>query len=510
MPDPDVIVIGSGPNGLVGAVRLAQQGLRVLVLESNPKRPGGAVGCEESTLPGFIHDFGAAFFPLARVSPALRALPLERHGVTWLNAPVESCHPALDGSSASILRLSAAPAPSDSYFGSVEDTLSFERVARAHQLFEPALFRALLGPLPSWQPLIELGLFRLLKLGAWFASSTRRLSTRWFQSVAARRVLPGLSLHGDLGPDDFCGGAMAYVLALAASSVGFPVPQGGAQRLTNALVTLLELSGGQLRLGARAERIVVRKRRAVAVSIQGGEEIATRFGVLANTTPRALFADLLPNEAVPGWARAGARSFRHAWGTFKGDWALAGPVPWRDERARQSATVHVGESVDDLARFTAEVRAGKLPREPYLVVGQQSVCDPSRAPRGAHTLYAYTHVPSQLEGGWEGAREPFLDQIEQRIEALAPGFRALILGRRAHTPDDLMRTDENLVGGDLGGGSNRWTQQLLFRPFFPLFRYKTPISGVYLCSSSSHPGGGTHGMCGHNAAGRLLRDAGIG
>jgi phytoene dehydrogenase-like protein len=153
---------------------------------------------------------------------------------------------------------------------------------------------------------------------------------------------------------------MAYVLALSASSVGFPVPQGGAQRLTNALVTLLELSGGQLRLAARAERIVVRRRRAVAVSVEGGDEIQARLGILADTTPRALFIDLLSSEAVPGWARAGARSFRHAWGTFKGDWALAGPVPWRDERARRSATVHVGESVDDLARFTAEVRAAAV------------------------------------------------------------------------------------------------------------------------------------------------------
>jgi phytoene dehydrogenase-like protein len=508
--DPDVIVIGSGPNGLVGAVRLAQKGLSVLVLESNPKRPGGAVSSDESTIPGFVHDFGAAFFPLARVSPAFRALPLERHGLTWLNAPVESCHPALDGTSASILRMDAERSLGSSYFGNAEDTASFERIARAHAQFEPALFRALLGPLPSWRPLFELGLLRLLRLGAWFASSTRGLSARWFRSVAARRVLPGLSLHGDLGPDDFAGAAMAYVLGLTASSVGFPVPQGGAQRVTDALVTLLELSGGELRLGARVERIVVRQGRAAAVRVSGGDEIKARIGVLADTAPAALFLDLLAGEAVPSWALAGARRFRHAWGTFKVDWALAGAVPWRDERARQSATVHVGESVEDLARFTAEVREGKLPQQPYLVVGQQSLIDPSRAPLGAHTLYAYTHVPSELEGGWDAARERFTEQVELRIEALAPGFRSLILGRKIHSPPELRKRDENLVGGDLGGGSNRWSQQLIFRPFFPLFRYKTPVSGLYLCSSSTHPGGGTHGMCGHNAAGRLLRDAGIG
>jgi phytoene dehydrogenase-like protein len=482
----------------------------VLVLEGNPRRPGGAVSSDELTLPGFIHDFGAAFYPLARVSPAFRALPLERHGLTWLNAPIESCHPALDGSSASIVRVNAEHSFGSSYFGTAEDTAGFERVALAHAAFESALFRALLGPLPSWRPLLELGLLRLARLGAWFASSTRGLSARWFRSVAARRVLPGLSLHGDLGPDDFAGAAMAYVLALSATSVGFSVPQGGAQRLTNALVTLLELNGGQLRLGARAERIVVRQGRAAAVRVNGGDEIKARVGVLADTSPSALFLELLPNASVPEWARSGARRFQHAWGTFKVDWALAGPVPWRDEHARQSATVHVGESVDDLARFTAEVRAGKLPNQPYLVVGQQSIIDPSRAPRGAHTLYAYTHVPSQVEGGWLAARERFVEQVELRIEALAPGFRALILGRKAHSPDELRQRDENLVGGDLGGGSNRWSQQLLFRPFFPMFRYRTPVSGLYLCSSSTHPGGGAHGMCGHNAAGRLLRDAGIG
>jgi phytoene dehydrogenase-like protein len=284
MNAPDVIVIGSGPNGMAGAVRLARAGLKVMVLEAHQRRPGGAVGSGELTLPGFVHDLGAGFFPLARVSPALAALPLERHGVSWLNADVESCHPALDGSSASIVRLAALGADAGKYFGDADDTRRWEHVARAHAELESSLFPALLGPFPSLGPLLTLGVANLIRLGLLFAASTRGLSQRWFQSAAARRVLPGLALHGDLGPDDFAGSAMAYVLALTASSVGFPVVRGGAQRLIDALVTLLELSGGQLRLGTRAERVVVRDGRAVAVRVAGGDEIPVRVGV--SPTPR--------------------------------------------------------------------------------------------------------------------------------------------------------------------------------------------------------------------------------
>lgn len=492
MRDPDVVVVGSGLNGLVAAIHLAQSGLSVVVLEADARRPGGAVGSSEATLPGFVHDFGPGFFPLGRLSPALRALPLERHGLTWHTAAIASCHPALDGSSASIV-VRGATRPGDAYFGNARDTAAWEALSAEHAAIEEALVAALFAPLPALRHVWRLGLRSTVRVGLRFARSTASLSRRWFETEAARRVLPGLALHADLGPHDFAGGSLACMLGFSASTVGYPLPRGGAQQLTNALVTVLELAGGQLLLGSNVERVIVRNKRARAVRLTNGTEVSARRGVVADTSPRTLLLELLRDTDMPWWARRAARRFRHGWGTFKVDWALGGAVPWRDENARESATVHLGEDIADLSRFTREVRAGRLPEQPYLVVGQQSLIDPTRAPPGAHTLDAYTPVPSELATGWDAARERFADSVEQRIERLAPGFRALILGRRVLAPPDLERADANLVGG-------------FFRPFFPCFRYRMPVSGLYLCSASTHLGGGAHGMCGLNAAHSVLSD----
>ncbi len=502
--DPDVLVIGAGPNGLVAACVLAKKGFRVLVVEANPRRPGGALGSEEATERGFVHDVGAAFFPFGKTSQAFRELGVDEH-VKWAHARYESCHPAPDGSFACITR---NPEEDGALFGSARDGEAWRKIAAWHKRVEPQLHRLLLGPFPSLGAALALGPLNLLRMARLFATSARGLAERHFETVAARRVLPGLGLHVDVGPDDHLGAGLGYMLGLGATTGGYPVPVGGAQRITDALVRILEAHGGRLRLGARVTRVVVQGGRASAAILDGGEEIAVGRAVLADTAPRALLLDLIERTHVPASVARRLAKFEQGWGTFKVDWALTGPVPWTLGAASESAVVHAGDSVDDLSRFTREVRGGRLPERPYLVIGQQSLPDPSRAPEGHATLWAYTHVPARTEGGWAAHRETFADSIDARIEELAPGFRARVRARRIVTPDDLQRMDENLVGGDLGGGSNAWNHQLLFRPLFPYFRYRMPICGLYLCSSYAHPGGGVHGMCGYNAAYAALRDVG--
>ncbi|HTU22353.1 MAG TPA: NAD(P)/FAD-dependent oxidoreductase [Gemmataceae bacterium] len=496
----DAVVIGAGPNGLTAAATLARHGWEVLVLEAK-QRPGGAVYSEALTLPGYVHDVGAAFFPFAGDSPAFRALDLTGAGLQWANARHESCHPAPDGTSATISRDFEATVHS---FG--VDGPAWRRLADWQRVMGPHLVEALLAPLPAIIPAWRLGIPHVLRLATRSLLSSGRLARGLFQTEAARRVIPGLSLHADLGPDDFAGAGIGLVLALMAASSGFPVPRGGARAITQALVRRLEEAGGKLRLNAHVSRILVRERRVVGVRTDQGEEIAVRRAVIADVGPPALFLKMLGERETTWWLRNRIRQFRYAWGTFKMDWALSAPVPWLSEEARESAVVHAGDSLADLTAFTRQVRAGQLPDNPYLVIGQQSLADPERAPPGAHTLWAYSHVPSVVEGDWPRHREAFADRIERRLEGLAPGFRQLIRGRYIASPVDLEAMDENLVGGDLGGGSTQFQQQLIFRPAFPYFRYRTPVKGLYLASASTHPGPGVHGACGFNAAHAALSD----
>jgi phytoene dehydrogenase-like protein len=233
-----------------------------------------------------------------------------------------------------------------------------------------------------------------------------------------------------------------------------------------------------------------------------------RSAVLADTAAPALLLELLDREHVPSRLVRRMQRYPFGWGTLRVDYALAGPVPWTCEAARSSAVVHLGESVESLDAYAREVRDGRLPDHAYLVVGQQSLIDHTRAPRNQHTLYCYTHVPREVSEPWTSARETMADRIEGWIEDRAPGFRQKILARHIEGPRELEAKNENIVGGDLGGGTNRWTNQLFLRPAFPYFRYRMPVGGVYLCSAATHPGGGVHGMCGYNAALAAARDLG--
>jgi phytoene dehydrogenase-like protein len=499
----DAIVIGAGPNGLTAGVELARHGWRVLVLEAKD-RPGGALYSEPYTLPGYIHDVGAAFFPFAAVSAAFRQFDLAGAGLEWRHARRDSSHPAPDGSCVSISRDADL---AEASFG--VDGPAWRRLALWGRRMGDRLPAALLAPLPGLGTAWRLGIGNLVRFGMGALCTPAAWARRYFLTEAARRVIPGLALHVDLGPDDVAGTGLGLVLALLAATSGFPVPESGARSITQALVRRLEEWGGVLQVKTRVEQVLVRQGRAVAVRTAGGEEIPVRVAVVAATTAPALYLKLLDPAVVPGWLRRSIQRFRFGWGTFKMDWALAGAVPWSAPEAREAAVVHAGDSLADLREFTNQVRAGRLPENPYLVIGQQSLADPSRAPPGGHTLWAYSHVPPQQPGGWSRHAEAFADRIEERIEALAPGFRGLIRGRAVHTPADLEIMDENLVGGDLGGGSACLTQQLFFRPVFPYFRYRTPIRGLYLASASTHPGAGVHGACGFNAARMALADGDV-
>jgi phytoene dehydrogenase-like protein len=498
----DAVVIGAGPNGLVAGAVLARHGWKVLVLEAK-NRPGGALYSEPLTLPGYVHDVGAAFFPFGQASPAFRSLDLEGVGLRWCHGRRDSCHPAPDGSCATISRDADLAAAS---FGPV-DGPAWRHLATWAAGMGERLPAALLAPLPSVAPAWRLGAVNVCRFGLAGIRRPARWTCRRFETEAARRVIPGLALHVDLGPEDVAGTGLGLTLALLAARWGFPVPAGGARAITEALRRRLQEADGRLQLGTRVDRILVRRRRVVAVTTSRREEIPVRRAVLADVGAPALFLHLVEACAMPGWVRRSVRRFRYGWGTFKMDWALSRPVPWSAPDARESAVVHAGDSVADLIRFTRQVRAGLVPDHPYLVIGQQSLLDATRAPAGGQTVWAYSHVPATVAGGWGQQGNAFADRIEQRIEELAPGFRQIIRARAIHTPEDLEKMDENLVGGDLGGGSACLGQQLFFRPIFPYFRYRTPVQGLYLASASAHPGAGVHGACGLNAARAALVDA---
>ena len=447
------------------------------------------------TEPGFHHDLGGAFFPFGPISPAFQSLDLAGAGLGFCHGPVDSAHPARDGSCAIIARdLDRTRRELG------EDGPAWARLADWRTRMGNNFVGLALDSLPLLDVMLRLGPVSLLRFAGVTLSSSGGFSRRTFRTAAARRVVPGLSLHADLGPEDFGGAVLGFVLGLLAGSSGFPAARGGAGEITRALVQRFREAGGELRLGTRAVRIEVRSEQVAAVRTQDGTEIETPL-ILADVAAPTLCFDLVDPDVLPSGLMRSMRRFRQAWGTFKMDWALDGPVPWMASSARESNVVHLGEGGRRAGGLHAGGTSRPAPDEESVPGHRPAIALRSLTGSGrqADSLGLFPRSP-QLTQGWAAEREGFADAVEAQIEAHAPGLRRHVRARHIATPVYLQAMDENLIGGDLGGGTARLDNLLFFRPAFPYFRYRMGVEGLYLCSSYTHPGAGVHGACGYNAA----------
>ncbi len=463
-------VVGSGPNGLAAALTLARAGVSVDVFEG-AERAGGGCRTSELTLPGFAHDVCSAVHPLLAASPFFAREQLA--GVDLLTPEVAFAHP-LDGELAVAV------------YGSVSETArQLGADARLYQMVLATYLRdcekivaSSLAPMLRMPP-HPLAMARFGALGVLPATLlARRLQTR-----SARALLAGLAAHA-MRPLSAPGtGAFALLLGMLAHAVGWPVVAGGSERIVDALVGEIEAAGGVMRTGR---------------FVQSLDELPNFDCTLLDVAPGGLGA--LAGERLPARYRRALRRFRYGPGVFKLDWALSGPVPWRAEVCRRTTTVHIGGDFEQIARSEADVAAGRHSERPFCIAVQPCVLDPGRAPEG-HTFYAYCHVPS-------GSTADMTERVESQIERFAPGFRDLIVARTSTNAGQLQTYDPNYVGGDINAGAAT-LRQTLIRPTLALRPYRTPLDGVYLCSSSTPPGGGVHGMCGLEAARVALRDLGL-
>lgn len=508
----DAVIIGSGPNGLVAANLLADQGWSVEVLEAQD-RPGGAVYSDRGVHPDFVNDVFSSFYPLAAASPVIGGLRLEDEGLRWTHAPQVLAHPLADGRCAVIDRdLDVTAEGLDELCPG--DGRSWRAQVGTWDRVGPDLLQALFTTMPPVRALAGLGLKLrgggALRLARSMLLPVRRLGEEEFDGEGARLLLAGNALHADLGPESAIGGGFGWLMSMLGQRFGFPVPLGGAVGLTDALVSRLERRGGVIRCGEPVTRIVVERGRAVAVRTAGGDTVPARRAVLADVSAPALYGDLIAPEHLPSQVLDDMRRFQWDFATFKVDWALDSAIPWKAGAAGGAGTVHLADSVDDLTRFAAQIAMGQIPDKPFLLVGQMTTADPTRSPAGTESAWAYTHLPrvvrgdagdAGLTGSWDAAeREIMADRMEQRVEQFAPGFRARVLSRRVLSPPTLQGEDTNLSEGALNGGTTALHQQAVFRPIPGTGRPETPVRGLYLASASAHPGGGVHGAPGANAA----------
>ncbi|MEO8440535.1 MAG: NAD(P)/FAD-dependent oxidoreductase [Spartobacteria bacterium] len=471
MKSADAIVVGSGPNGLAAAITLARAGYSVRVLEANPTIGGGARSVE-LTLPGFLHDVCSAIHPLALGSPFFRTLPLEKFGLEWIQPPLALAHPLDDGSAAGLRQDVHATA---------------ESLGR-----DAAAYRRLMEPLArDWekladeflQPMLHLPRYplALARFGLGALAPAATLARFCFKDPAARALFAGMAAHSFLPLEALASAAFGLVLGAAGHAVGWPMPRGGSQAISDALATHLRELGGEIETDRRIEKL---------------EELPQARATLFDTTCWQ-FAKIA-GANLPSKYRRRLERFRHAPGVFKIDYALFAPVPWRAEECSRAGTIHLGGTLEEIAAAEGEVARGEHPARPFVLVAQQSLFDATRAPEGQHTLWAYCHVPFGSERDMSGA-------IEDQIERFAPGFRDCVRARQTTNAAALERSNPNLIGGDINGGANDlW--QLFARPIVSPAPYRTPLRGIYLCSSSTPPGGGVHGMCGYHAARTVLRD----
>ena len=466
----DAIVVGAGPNGLAAAIVLARAGLSVRVIEAEAT-PGGGARSEALTLPGFVHDLGSAVYPLGVGSPFFRTLPLETYGLEWVFPPAELAHPHPDGSATLLERslentVSALGPDSDAY----------------HDLFAPLvkdwphLEGDILGPL-RWpgDP------FALCRFGLQAMRPARRVAESDFVSERTRSLFAGLAAHSTLPLEFAFSSAFGLVLGTLGHVVGWPIARGGSQRITDALAAYLRSLGGEIVTGTRIGSL---------------QELPPARAVLCDVTPRQFLR--IAGERLPAGYRRKLENYRYGPGVYKLDWALDGPIPWKAAECARAATVHLGGSLEEIAASERAAWDGEISELPFVLLAQPSLFDASRAPAGKHTAWAYCHVP-------HSATVDMTARIEAQIERFAPGFRDRILARSVLTPAALELRDANLVGGDISGGAND-LRQLFTRPIPQWSPYATPIKGVFLCSSSTPPGGGVHGLCGYHAAHAALKN----
>jgi phytoene dehydrogenase-like protein len=455
-------VIGAGPNGLAAAIVLAQAGLEVDVYEAEPT-PGGAVRTMALTLPGFQHDFGSAVYPLGAGSPLFSSLPLEKFGLEWIHSPAPVAHPLDDGTAVVLERDLADAKASLGEDGGIWAEL-VEPLVEHWSEFAPEVLR----PMPS----IPRHPFLMGRFGKHALRSAKTIASG-FRSQRTRALFAGLAAHSFLSLDEALSGGFGLLMAIPAHAVGWPVPRGGAQSLTDALCGYLKSLGGRVQTSRRVEKL----------SDLPGYDL-----FLCDVTPRQLL--MLAGDKLSKNYQRILRRFRYGPAAFKVDYALSAPIPWKASECLRAATVHLGGSFEEIARSEKAVRNGGISDKPFVLLAQPSLFDSSRAPAGKHTAWAYCHVP-------HGSEIVMLDRMEDQIERFAPGFRGCILGRRVFSPAELEKMDANLMGGDISGGVLD-LRQFLLRPSWR--HYGTSARNIYICSASTPPGGGVHGMCGYHAA----------